>query len=408
MTVLSTIKSIKSSLGLGNANYIPFINFGTGSPAPVRTSSASPQSNLNNYNITPGGPTYTTYPSQPEPQVLGDNNLPKNTPRVPISGGGTPIAGNQGQINTVNQNTGDQNSSIDAEFEAALNDLSNQESNLRGQAGQATNVLQSESAKTGSQIGQENQRNIQGLNEQGTTAQKTASGGMQQARDLFRQIQQQNIAQLSGAGISSSSVAEALAERLGVETARRISGISGSLEEVQNNIAKEKTRVNQVFQDKLTQLQSDTQNQIAQIQQSLQEGLSQVASLRGKAAVAKAQDRSQVAIAARNQIQDIQLRAQQASQALSDAAAKRAQALDEAQKTMFRPTDFSGLNQYVQNVGTLPQVGGFQAVPQFNSTQVAGQGFINPSISYQQPKAGGNPFDPNAQYDQWQQYELTH
>ena len=322
--------------------------------------------------------------SGPLPQVQGASsafvgpiyNGPQqstNSYRPPTSQG---VSTSQGQINNVNADERDQQSLIDMEFESALGELGSQESGLRSGADIAKTQLGQGEEKTKSQITTENQRNLQGLSEEETSAQNQTNVGMREARDLFRQTEQRNIANLSGLGISSSSVTEAMAEKLGVETMRRLGGLTGSLQEFKMNVAKERVRVNQIFEDKVTQLREYTQSKIDEITLGLQNGLSTIAGLKGKAAVAKAQERASIASQARQQILSIQMEAQNRERALSDAAARRAQALEEAKNTMFKPTDFGGIQNAVNNIQGI-QAAGFNTQPVLNYQNVGGQQFVD-------------------------------
>lgn len=396
MPLLSTIKNIKQSLGIGNANYIPFINFGTGSPAPVRnqvlgTQTQAPAPSVNNpvastqYSY-PVGPSYTP----PAPRPTGGGQSSQNI-------------GTQQQTNTVNQNANDLQGQADFEFEQALSVIGQQEGALRGQSEADISAQQVAGTGAVNRATQAKGKNIQGLESEQATAEKQTSGGLKQARDLFRQLQQQNIAQLSGLGISSSSVAEALAEKLGVETAQRINGLTGSLEEVRLNIAKEKTNVENVFQSKLTEIQQQTDAAIQGIRANLATQLAQLASLRGQAATQKAQARTDIAVNARNQIQAIQLEAQQRAQGIQDAAARRQQALQEAEQYMFKPTDFTGIGNAIQGIQGLPQVPGLTLQPQLNYQNVAGQPFVGVQGQYVQNKGQQNPYQPGTQeYNDWE------
>lgn len=388
MPLLNTVRNLKSSLGLGQANLIPGINFGTGSPR---------------RSVTPSSPSYTS--SQPQQQfqtpapiqsrqgdVLGAStsfSSPQNFNPAPSTGGGGAQAPAFNPEQTINQNSNDLQGQADFEFDQALGLISQQEGALRSEAGVGVREQTLAGQQAGSRAGQAKQAQLSGLESEGQTAEKTASSGLKQARELFRQLQQQNNAQLSGLGISSSSVTEALAERLGVETAQRIGGITGELGEIRQNIAKEKTRVEEVFQSKLTEIQESTQIAIQRIQAGLQQGLSQLAGARGQAATAKAQARTDIAVNARNQILQIQQEAQQRSQAIQAAAARRAQALAEAEQFMFKSNDLTGQANYTQNLlSTLPDVAGFQKVPTFQNQTVQGQGFVQPGISYERIPKG--------------------
>lgn len=334
--------------------------------------------------------SYAQTTNVPQPQVQGASTQfigpqyygPQNNTQ-PVNQGNPGNNGVGQQVSTVNQNSGDLQSQADYEFEQALNSIGQMEGAVQQQGGADIQSQQAAGLSATNRAGEAKTKNLQGLSAEQTTAENQANSGMRNARDLFRQIQQQNIAQLSGLGISSSSVSEALAEKLGVETARRIGGITGSLDEVRQNIAKERTNVETVFQNKIQEIGQQTDAAIAGIRANVADQLAKLGQLRGQAAVEKAKAKTDIAVNARNAIQQIMLESQARQQSIADAAAKRQQALQDAEQFMFKPTDFSRINQYVSNVNSLPAAAGFKAVPTFENTSVMGQGYLKPGISYQ-------------------------
>ena len=252
------------------------------------------------------------------PQPVRPNNITSNNQ--------TNQNFNQGVSNIQNQ--GDQGLDfIDQDYNNAIGMLSAQEGSLRGQADVATGEITSGVGATGTELRNaqaKQEGNIQG---QVQTAESGAQSATQQARDLFRQTQQSNIAQLSALGISSSSVSEALAERLGVETARRIGGITGSLDEVRQNATQELTRTKEYYQGKLNDLSSWANTEKAKIQQSLISGLNQINGAKQQAATDKARGRAELINNVQNQIFQLQQEEQKFKQSLEQWAAQKTQAL---------------------------------------------------------------------------------
>lgn len=369
----------------------------TPTPAPQVVPTPNPQRGTNGlsvqdlynqgYSFTPGSSVLgesTQNPYTPTP-TTGAMNLPGGLIQNRSSYTGN-NNNNNGQVNTINQNSSDLQSQADYEFEQALNYIGQQEGAANQRATADISAQEAAGTKASNLAQQSRETNLQGLSQEQATAETQAGTGLRDARDLFRQIQQSNIAQLSGLGISSSSVSEALAERLGVETARRIAGISGSLSEVRQNIEKERTRVNTVYQQKLGEIKDATDTAIGRIRANLSQQLADLGQARGQAAIDKARARTDIVVNARNQVQQIQNQAYQANQAVEQAAAKRDEALNQAKQFMFQPTDFSGMQNYINKVSELPSVGGLQAVPSFQPTNVYGQGFLNPSVNFEQKK----------------------
>lgn len=279
----------------------------------------------------------------------------------------------------INRSVDDLGSIIDRDYETTMGALAGQEDMLRNQAGLSQQEIRNQGASTKTAIGNEQGTREQGITTQEQTAQRQQASSLQQARDLFRQITQQNIAQLSAAGLSSSSVAEGLAEKLGVETARRIAGVTGSTNEIMQNLSTERARVRDYYTAKLSEVEQNMSTQIAGIQQSLLEGITQINSARQRAASDKANRRAELISNAQTQIAQLQAQAQQFQQSLQQWQAQRSQTLQDAQSFVLNPTDFSQLNNYANQVAQLPSVGGFQAVPTFTPTT---GGYVRPGVNY--------------------------
>lgn len=328
-------------------------------------------------------------------QVLGTSSSRNTTPSTssPISGGGGTSAqspaGNQTLQNDVNRQVDDFGAIIDRDYETALGALQGQEEGLKGQASSSEQQIRAGYEPARTAIGQEQLTRESGLSTQESTARTQERSALQQARDLYRQLQQQNVAQLSGMGISSSSVSEALAERLGVETARRIAGVSGSTNEILQNIAQERTRVQTYYKQKLSDLEGQMSSQIAGIQQSLVSGLNQINTARQLAATDKANRRQELLSNAQSQIAQLQAQAQNFAQSLQQWQAQRESSLRDAQGFVVKPTDFNGLTGAINNISSLPQVAGFSAIPQFENVQ----GGYRVTPKYQKPNEDiVNPF----------------
>lgn len=309
-------------------------------------------------------------------------SIPASQPPV-----NNPPANSSPQSNSINQQVEDFGSIIDRQYEDALNQLGVQETNLRGQASSAEASARSSAEPVRTSIANAQTTNLAGLNTQEQQAKTQSKGAIQQARDLFRQTQQQNIAQLSGLGLSSSSVNEALAEKLGVETARRIAGVTSSTDEVLNNINQERTRVNTFYKDKLTELETNLQTQIGGIQQQLSAGLNQINAARQTAASDKATRRQELMTNAQSQIAALQSQAQQFAQTLQLWESQKQASLQGAQGFVLKPTDFSGLSTNISNIEKITGAG-YQPTVTYDK---------NGNVAYQlSPKKDKieNPFEP--------------
>lgn len=278
------------------------------------------------------------------------SSLPVTNRTAPPSSGGVGAQGGfDAAQNTINSNTNQGLDFIEEDYNNVLGQLAGQEQSLRGQVDIAGRTISDEAAGVKTQLGQEQATKEQGIQSQQQTAEKESASSMQQARDLFRQTQQQNIAQLSALGISSSSVAEALAERLGVETARRIGGITGSLQEVRQNAAKELARTKDYYQQRITDVTNQVQVQKANIQNSLLSGLNQINSSRQQAATDKSRSRAELISNAQRAIQGLAAQQQEFENSLKAWATKKSAALTPI------ITDPQWIQAYQNNINTLNQ-----------------------------------------------------
>jgi hypothetical protein len=319
-------------------------------------------------------------------KVIPSNNINNNSGSVLGASAGNNY--NQGIQNIQDQ--GNQGLDfIDQDYQSALGMLSGQEEGLRSQAGSASGQIEGNAAAARGEI--TNQQGIaeQGIQGQQTTAESGAASAMQQARDLFRQTQQQNIAQLSALGISSSSVAEALAERLGVETARRIAGVTGSLQEVRQNAATELKRTKDYYSAKITDLQNWVGDQKANIQNALLTGLNQINSARNQAASDKARGRAELLSNVQNAVFSLTQQQQQFQQSLDAWKAQK----DSSLAPII--TDPNFINQLTQATNTFNQnfaPAGFGYAPQVSTDPYGNvKGNINYTLKQKEEELV-NPF----------------
>jgi hypothetical protein len=254
------------------------------------------------------------------------NTTVKKTGTTGTTGGGGGADLGAG-VKNINDSASSGNSLIDQDYENTMSVLSGQEQVLRGQGQAAENQITSEAGNVTSQLGREQSTKQAGVESQLSTAENVRTSQMQSARDVFRQVQGENTAKLSALGISSSSVAEALAENLGIATARRIAGIEGTAAEIRQNATKEIAGIKNYFQEKITGVAQWVADQKVVLQNSLMAGLGQIAAARGQAAQAKAQQRAQLLSDVRTQIYNLTSQAQQFQQSLQAWAAQKADAV---------------------------------------------------------------------------------
>lgn len=277
------------------------------------------------------------------------------TPTGGASNSGSVLGITQQATNNVQNAFDDYNALLDRDYEISMGEYNNQESSLRNQSSTAQMQIGNEFDAANTQLNREQTTNIEGVQGEVKTAESEAQTASRQARDLFRQTQQANIAQLSGLGISSSSVTEALAETLGVETARRLGGITGSLTEVRQNASKELGRINNYFEERKTQLASSKATELSKIQQSFTDALSSINSARDRSANDKARQRTDLLYNARSAVEAINNQAVKFQESLDTWAKSKSDSL----KMITASDDW--INSFNRTQGVLSQ--------SFNPTQ---------------------------------------
>ena len=234
---------------------------------------------------------------------------------------------------------------------------------LQAQAGQATGQIASDAVAANNEI--TNNQTVAQQGVQGTldlAANQAKAAGIQ-SRDLFRQTQQQNSAQLSALGISSSSVTEALAERLGVETARRIARTGDNLSQIQFNAQTELGRIKNYYTGKINDVQNQVRDQKASIQLSLIQGLNQINNARGQASQARSSARQDLLTQTRSAVYSLTQQQQQFEQSLQKWATQKSAALTPiAQDQNYLNSVISNM----QNLQTNPALSGFNVTAGIN------------------------------------------
>lgn len=295
------------------------------------------------------GPTYnySPYVNAPPQQNNSSGSIPTNN--IPDNSGttGNGATGN-GYENIKNaQDSG--NADIDADYNQSMSMLGQQWGEYQGQAAGASAQITNDAGGVTTALGAQQATGEQGVQKSLSTAEASGKNALQQARDLFRQTQQSNNAQLSALGISSSSVSEALAERLGVETARRIAGVTGGLDEVRQNATNELGRIKNYAAEKATQLAENVRIQKDQIQQALVSGLNQINTARSQAASDKARARSSLLQQVTAQVGALTQQQQQFDQSLKVWSAQKAAALVPLTTNTGLEEAFRGFSNFTQS-----------------------------------------------------------
>lgn len=240
----------------------------------------------------PAGPVGLTGSSS----ILGAANQQTTAPTAPTAPAGGGAIGTGGAI-----------ADIEANFRANIQELENLGGEARGTAGLATKGVRSEFGRAGGDIrglAEEAQGEF-GLAEETVGQEETSA--LRQARQLSGELGQRNIAQLSALGISDSSAAAALQERLGRDTFAAINSITQNRQQAITNIGIQRSKVENDFKRQLANLKEQEAQAVEQINLNLQSALNRINESKTLASNQKA--------AARNQI------VTQAQQAAANAAA---------------------------------------------------------------------------------------
>lgn len=325
--------------------------------------------------------------TQTQTQVPTTSNQPYG-PAVPSnmnkSSGGQPQSQPQqqsqsGQYSNVQGQLQGGLSNVDSDYQNYISTLDTQQGNIQRSAENATGAIDVNAQGARTALTNEAAKAAASYDQQSQQANKQATSATQQARDLYRQLQQQNIAQLSGTGLSSSSVAEALAENLGRDTARRIAGVTGSRDEVLQNISKERTNTENYVNERLSNLESQVTQQKADIQTQLLNEISKINNARNVAANDRASRRQELILNAQNAVNTLTSQAQQFAQDLEQWKAQNnaklqntAVSFDDLTKAMQAASSLQ-----TQQLGTQGQVDPYAGAYQINPVQKQQEDLLN-------------------------------
>lgn len=263
----------------------------------------------------------------PNKQVTTNNTGSNNN--IPSS-----ATSNQGYSN-INQQQENGNQQIENDYNQAMQSAADAESSLNRQGSTATAQIANDLSAGKTDLATAQATGEQAATSSLQTGEKNYTTNMQQARDLFRQTQQSNSAQLSALGLSSSSVTEALAEKLGVDVARRIAGATGTIQEIRQNATDEIGRVRKYYAEKTTQLEENARIQKETIQSKLVDGLNQINAMRGQAASAKSEARASLLSQVQTSLYNLTLQQQQFEQQLKQWAEQKAATLTPLTQEQF-------------------------------------------------------------------------
>lgn len=303
----------------------------------------------------------------------------------------SPVAQSQQPYQQIQQAQDNGNSQIESDYNQSMSMLDSAQSGLQGQAQNANSVIDTGAGAATNEINNTQSIAQTGVADTLATGESQAKTAAMQARDVFRQTQQSNNAQLSALGISSSSVTEALAEKLGVDTARRIAGVSDSLGSIRLNATKEMGRIKDYYQGQISTLTQHVADQKQAIQSSLIQGLNQINQSRSQAASDKASARANLLSQVQSQIYQLTTQQQQFQQSLDQWAQQKSAALQPvAQDPSYVTNLVTQAANLTKQYQTTPGLQGFTATPSFNQNA---QGTYTGQITTNKPVANSSEPD---------------
>jgi len=299
---------------------------------------------------------------------------------------------------------------IDQDYNANLQALGNQEGELRGQAGLTNEQMQTQYGQAEQQIGGLKAKTVGALNQAATDVGTTSTSAQADARRAYQELAQRNTAQLSAAGISSSSAAEAMQEGLSTATFKALDQIINNRDITLRKVATDKANAEEYYNQQVGNLKTGLNQAQQQISLQLNAALNRISEARTTATNQKMAQRAQVIQAA-----------QSASYGAAQTAASNQQYLDawKASKDAFNNTltgvlTASGNYQTINPDDVLNNLKnankeliskGFAGIDISKSlaslTQSSATSTTLPNVYYTNRKydANGNPI----KYDQWGQ-----
>ena len=194
-------------------------------------------------------------------QVLDVNN---QVPQIPGGGGGGAV------------NTGPTLAAIEDSYNANSTYLNQIRGITETEATNARGALQGDYDVASSTLGQQKTKQLGSLDESGQTVQRNTANALGEARTTYNELGQKNQAYLSATGLGSSSVAEALQEKLGRDTFKAIENLTQNRDATLQNIEKQRGEVNQFYSTKEAELINGLNSAKQQITTQLQRSLAEV------------------------------------------------------------------------------------------------------------------------------------
>ena len=253
--------------------------------------------------------TFSIFPT-PTAQAAGPGQTPSNQDRnIDLSGitglqtqtggggggGGGGVIGQQAAFD-----------SIQANFDANIRELSGIAGESRGGARLAEKGVRSQFGRAQGELGASRTDQLGTIEEAGVQVGESATSALSQARRLAGELGQQNIAQLSALGISDSSAALALQERLGRDVFAAVNNITQNRQRAENNLSRAKVSVEDFFTRQKASLEEGLALAVEKINFNLQSARRKVNEAKTLASAQKASARNQVIAGAQAAMQQAQ------------------------------------------------------------------------------------------------------
>lgn len=244
----------------------------------------------------------SAFPASKQGQVQGTQTSQTFNPSQAFAnfvpgGGAAPTVGGGG-----GGGGGNNLAQIDATFRQNIRELEGLKSDVKGQAALSTKGVRSEFKRTIGDVGGLRDEASGEFDIAETRVGESERSALSQARRASGEIGQSNLAQLSALGISDSSAALALQERLGRDTFAALDSILRNKQIASDTISTNRSKVEGEFTRQIANLEEQENQAIEQINLSLNTALRKITESKSLASNEKA--------AARN---DVTLQAQQAA-----------------------------------------------------------------------------------------------
>lgn len=274
-------------------------------------------------------------------------------------------------------------SEIDQAYNDSLTAYQNQENETVAQRDLSLQRLGTQNQQALASVGEAQQGQIQSLDQSAGSIKSSSTNAVNDARRAFNELTGRNNARLSASGLNSSSVADAMQEKLSRNTFAALDQISQNRESALQNIESTKAKANEFYQRQ----KADLATALSQAQTDLQNQFTAALNRINEARNISAQQKQQ----ARNQVQAGLAAAYQAAQAK---AAEYQHALDLHNYATTQATN--AINQFTQGNYSPDQV--LQNFNQINQ-KLRGNGYTFDANSWinhitNPYSAGGNFIQP--------------